>query len=114
MGKKFGPYDVLKAIPSLVEEYREGYYLCFLAAKPPSAAIWVVEGYTTVNKKIKQKFSGALMFVENTLENTADSKVKTKMDRRGKFGHLDPILHSSFPAFQLMHRNLIHVQLGAN
>ena len=74
----------------LIEEYKEGDYpkhcsCCFLVVKPRSTAKRLVVDYQKLNRKIKQH-SGSLPFMENTVENAADCKFKTKMDKRSGFG----------------------------
>ena len=77
----------------LIEEYKEGDYPkhcspCFLVAKPGSTAKRLVVDYQKLDRKIKQH-SGSLPFMENTVENAADCKFKTKMDKRSGFWQVD-------------------------
>ena len=97
----------------LIEEYKEGDYPkqcspCFLVAKPGSTAKRLVVDYQKLHRKIKQH-SGSLPFMENTVENAADCKFKTKMHKRSGFwqvdlterqGH-DGLHHSTRPYFQV-------------
>ena len=86
--------QVLECVEAaLIEEYKEGDYPkhcspCFLVAKPGSTAKRLVVDYQKLNHKIKQH-SGSLPFMENTVENAADCKFKTNMDKTSGFWQVD-------------------------
>ena len=78
---------------ALVEEYKKGDYphhcsSCFLVAKPGSTALRLVVDYGEVNKKA-QSHSGSIPNMENTLEQMAKCRYKTKMHKRSGFWQAD-------------------------
>ena len=74
---------------ALIEEFKEGDYPkrcspCFLVAKPGSTTKQFVVVYQKLNKKIK-KHNGSLTFMEKTIENAADCKLKTRWTKGADF-----------------------------
>ena len=61
---------------------------CFLVAKPELRAKRLVVDYRTLNKMIK-RHTGSLPVMENTIENAASCKFKSKMDKRSGFWQVD-------------------------
>jgi hypothetical protein len=61
---------------------------CFLVAKPGSTAKRLVVDYRKLNKMIKLH-AGSLPVMENTIENAASCKFKSKMDKRSGFWQVD-------------------------
>ena len=77
----------------LVFEYKDVDYPqycspCFLVAKPGSTAKRLVVDYGELNKKTL-KDSGSVPNMESTLEEIANCRYKTKMDKRSGFWQLD-------------------------
>ena len=60
----------------------------FLVAKPGSTAKRLVVDYRKLNKMIKLHAS-SLPVMENTIENAASCKFKSKMDKRTGFWQVD-------------------------
>ena len=61
---------------------------CFLVAKRGSTAKRLVVDYRKLNKMIKLH-AGSLPVMENTIENAASCKFKSKMDKRSGFWQVD-------------------------
>ena len=57
---------------------------CFLEAKPGSTAKRLVVDYRKQNKMIKLH-AGSLRVMENTIQNAASCKFKSKMDKKSGF-----------------------------
>ena len=61
---------------------------CFLVGKPGSTAKRLVVDYRKLNKNIKVH-AGSLRVMENTMENAASCKFKSKIDKRSGLWQLD-------------------------